>query len=105
MARIKTTDGIELHCEEALYDRLAPLGAELRFIFINSDTRILRAQPGQIAGGEIEGLSIRVMPSTQPKCIRCWQHRADVGQNAEHPDICGRCVDNVAGDGEVRHLG
>ncbi len=96
---------VELHCEEALYDRLAPLGAELRFIFINSDTRILRAQPGQIAGGEIEGLSIRVMPSTQPKCIRCWQHRADVGQNAEHPDICGRCVDNVAGDGEVRHLG
>jgi len=23
--------------------------------------------------------------------------------NPEHPEICGRCVDNISGDGEVRH--
>jgi len=23
--------------------------------------------------------------------------------NPEHPEICGRCVDNISGAGEVRH--
>jgi len=36
------------------------------------------------------------------KCIRCWQHRADVGANPDHPEICGRCVENVTGQGEDR---
>jgi isoleucyl-tRNA synthetase len=37
-----------------------------------------------------------------PKCARCWHCREDVGVNPEHPEICGRCVDNI-GAGEVRH--
>jgi isoleucyl-tRNA synthetase len=28
--------------------------------------------------------------------------REDVGANAEHPDLCGRCVENLFGKGEVR---
>lgn len=26
------------------------------------------------------------------KCERCWHWEADVGQHAEHPTLCGRCV-------------
>jgi len=26
-----------------------------------------------------------------------------VGVDPEHPEICGRCVDNISGKGEVRH--
>jgi isoleucyl-tRNA synthetase len=26
------------------------------------------------------------------KCERCWHWETDIGQNAEHPTICGRCV-------------
>jgi isoleucyl-tRNA synthetase len=26
------------------------------------------------------------------KCDRCWHWENDVGQNAEHPTLCGRCV-------------
>ena len=26
------------------------------------------------------------------KCDRCWHYEADVGQHADHPDLCGRCV-------------
>ena len=37
-----------------------------------------------------------------PKCERCWHHRPEVGSNAEHPTLCGRCVENVAGPGESR---
>lgn len=29
------------------------------------------------------------------KCERCWHWELDVGQSAEHPMICGRCVEAV----------
>ncbi|MFM2004875.1 MAG: hypothetical protein RLZZ09_530 [Pseudomonadota bacterium] len=113
MEALRTSDAIgssldaevELHCDDALYAKLAPLGEELRFILINSDTRVLRATGHSSAAGEVEGLTVRVLASTQPKCVRCWQHRADVGSHAEHPELCGRCVENVAGVGEVRLYG
>jgi isoleucyl-tRNA synthetase len=44
-----------------------------------------------------------VQPSIDEKCIRCWHHRPDVGSHPEHPEICGRCVDNLPGNrGEDR---
>jgi hypothetical protein len=36
--------------------------------------------------------------------VRCWHFRADVGSHAEHPELCGRCVDNVDGAGETAAL-
>jgi isoleucyl-tRNA synthetase len=45
---------------------------------------------------------VTVTKSAHAKCSRCWHHREDVGANAEHPELCGRCVSNVAGDGEQR---
>jgi isoleucyl-tRNA synthetase len=29
------------------------------------------------------------------KCERCWHWETDIGKNAEHPTICGRCVEAV----------
>jgi isoleucyl-tRNA synthetase len=29
------------------------------------------------------------------KCERCWHWENDIGQHAEHPTICGRCVEAV----------
>ena len=46
--------------------------------------------------------AIEAAVSEHDKCVRCWHHRADVGTHAEHPELCGRCVDNVSGDGEQR---
>ena len=74
--------------------RLAPLADELRFLLISGDVVV---QPG-----EGPGLHVTAVPTTKPKCIRCWQYRADVGSVAAHPQICGRCVDNLDGDGEDR---
>jgi isoleucyl-tRNA synthetase len=37
-----------------------------------------------------------------PKCVRCWQRRADVGSDSRHPKLCLRCVSNVEGPGEQR---
>jgi isoleucyl-tRNA synthetase len=45
-----------------------------------------------------------VTPSVHKKCVRCWHHRYDIGEHATHPELCGRCVDNIDGDGEVRQF-
>jgi isoleucyl-tRNA synthetase len=47
-------------------------------------------------------LTISVASSPHPKCERCWHYRADVGANAAHPQLCGRCVVNLFGAGEPR---
>ena len=54
-----------------------------------------------VSGG---GVWLRVQPLEDPKCVRCWHRRPDVGAHPEHPEICGRCVDNVAGEGERRQF-
>jgi isoleucyl-tRNA synthetase len=49
-----------------------------------------------------EGVWIEVKPSSQPKCVRCWHLRSDVGSDPSHPELCARCVVNVEGPGEER---
>ncbi len=39
--------------------------------------------------------AVSVTASSFAKCERCWRHRSDIGQNGEHPTLCGRCVDAV----------
>jgi isoleucyl-tRNA synthetase len=48
--------------------------------------------------------TIAVAPSAHRKCERCWHWRADVGVDAGHPLLCGRCLSNLFGAGEARHF-
>jgi isoleucyl-tRNA synthetase len=48
------------------------------------------------------GVWIAARPATEPKCVRCWHHRADVGAHPAHPLLCGRCISNIEGPGEQR---
>jgi isoleucyl-tRNA synthetase len=57
------------------------------------------AVPATTTGG---ALWIKAQASAHAKCVRCWHHRADVGSDAAHPELCGRCIENVAGSGEAR---
>jgi isoleucyl-tRNA synthetase len=41
------------------------------------------------------GLIIDVVKAEGAKCERCWNIRTDVGTQADHPTICGRCVEAV----------
>jgi len=43
-----------------------------------------------------------VIKSSHQKCVRCWHHREEIGENEEHKDLCGRCIENVEGEGETR---
>ncbi len=38
---------------------------------------------------------VSVTKADGQKCERCWHWEMDIGQNAEHPTICGRCVEAV----------
>jgi len=39
--------------------------------------------------------SVVVSKADGQKCERCWHWETDLGQNAEHPTLCGRCVEAV----------
>ncbi|AYC34335.1 isoleucine--tRNA ligase [Pseudomonas cavernae] len=96
---------VTLFAEEQLAGQLSKLGDELRFVLITSTATLapLSAAPAEAVETEVSGLKLKVVKSGHTKCGRCWHHRADVGVNPEHPEICGRCVDNIGGAGEVRH--
>jgi len=41
---------------------------------------------------DAEGLTVEAVKADGQKCERCWHWETDVGVNADHPLICGRCV-------------
>jgi isoleucyl-tRNA synthetase len=98
--RVAGKIGSSLQAEVAIraagdrYGLLASLGDDLRFVLICSKTTLVK-----VAAGE-EGVA--ATPSPHAKCPRCWHWRADVGANAEHPELCGRCDANLHGAGEPR---
>ncbi|KVX03861.1 isoleucine--tRNA ligase [Alcaligenes faecalis] len=85
---------IDIYANGQDLEFLQSLGEDLRFMLIVSRADVH-------AGEGV--LRIDVTPTEQAKCERCWHHRPDVGQSAEHPTLCGRCEDNLFGEGEVRH--
>ena len=95
---------IGLRLEEGLSDLLGRLGDELRFVLISSYARVhpLAEKPDHAVETDVEGLAVLVTASDKAKCARCWHHREDVGADVRHPEICGRCVENIETAGESR---
>ena len=77
------------------YEVLVRLGEDLRLVFITSRATVHRVAT------EAEG-HIDVSASLHDKCERCWHYREDVGADAQHATLCGRCVSNLFGSGEAR---
>jgi isoleucyl-tRNA synthetase len=89
---------LTLHADPAIVERYKQVADELRFFFIVSDLRLdIGEAPADAVLTELEGANVWVSAtvSDAPKCVRCWHHRDDVGKHAEHPELCGRCVENV----------
>lgn len=95
---------VTVYANEAIQSPLTQLGNELRFVLITSQAVIKPLSEADIAEGELAGLAVKVERAEGEKCPRCWHYATDIGANAEHPSVCGRCVENVAGNGEVRHF-
>ncbi len=96
---------VQLFLSPDYYDALKIIADEFRFILITSYANLqpLSACPEDAVTTELDGLRIKVNTSQHTKCVRCWHQRDDVGTHAEHPELCGRCVENVVGTGETRH--
>ncbi len=83
---------VEIRCSGEKHAALTSLDDDLKFVFICSATSVV----------EDANESVTATPLAHAKCERCWHVREDVGTNAEHPGLCGRCVSNLHGAGEVR---
>ena len=73
---------------------------ELRYLFITSQVDLLDS-PEAVQGLEYSLQSdtwqIGVVNAEGQKCDRCWNYSTHVGEFAEHPLICERCVPALAG--------
>lgn len=95
---------VTLYADGELHALLTQLGDELRFALITSNVHVAYlADADGSADTELAGLKVRLMKTEAVKCERCWHHREDVGAHTGHETICGRCVTNIDGEGEVRH--
>ncbi|KRO92644.1 MAG: isoleucine--tRNA ligase, partial [SAR92 bacterium BACL26 MAG-121220-bin70] len=94
---------IAVYADQALHETLAKLGDELRFVTITSKAVLSPLSNGSaLPESSLSGLRVSVSRSTATKCVRCWHFIEDVGAREDHPEICGRCIDNISGVGEVR---
>jgi len=86
-------------------EALNKLDQELRFVLITSGASVENIDSKPENAVEAEGASgvwLSVKASDAEKCVRCWHHQESVGSHADHPELCGRCVENVDGEGEAR---
>jgi len=98
---------VTLYADAEWTATFAPLADELRFVLITSDAAVADAavRPAEALAADAEGRSglwLQVRRSDAAKCARCWHRRADVGTVSAHPELCGRCVGNLEGPGEIR---
>jgi isoleucyl-tRNA synthetase len=73
---------------------LSAVGEELRFWLLTSEATVAVQDTGAV--------SVAARKSAALKCARCWHHRRDVGEHAQHPKLCRRCVTNTSGGSEER---
>ena len=83
---------VTLTLPQAEYELLAPLGDDLKFIFITSSAALKLGKR----------LEVEIAVSQYTKCERCWHYRKEVGTLQSYPLLCQRCVDNLYEKGEVR---
>ena len=86
---------VEIKASGEKFAVLNSVGDDLRFVMITSQATVT-----EVASDAEE--AIVVTASSHQKCERCWNYRADVGTHADHPGLCGRCVTNLFGSGEMR---
>jgi isoleucyl-tRNA synthetase len=89
---------IILECSSSLFEKLSWMAQELRFVLMCSKIQLVQNK----SETDEKFLKVLVAPTQAPKCVRCWHHCDDIGTNKDHPEICGRCIENVVGQGEER---
>ncbi len=64
--------------------------------FLNGAELKIQLAPGNSEdSSQLAFSDIVVTKATGEKCPRCWRWEDDIGSNADHPTICGRCADQL----------
>ena len=103
MARQKKVVGhsldscVTIQTPEKLQGLLTEYRDTLRALLIVSQVDIVSAGtiPDPYESTEFEGLKVGVAKARGVKCERCWNYSETVGESADHPTICTRCVQNL----------
>ncbi len=66
-------------------------------LFIVSKVDVVYGNGKGIKSAEFPGLTIEVKAAETEKCLRCWTHHGSVGADKDHPELCPRCAEVVAG--------
>ena len=74
-----------ISADSETFEFLGSYLAELRYIFIVSQVELSKG----------DSLSITVARAEGEKCERCWNYSTRVGESAELPTVCERCVDHL----------
>jgi isoleucyl-tRNA synthetase len=95
---------VTINADPALAAQLRTISDELRFVMITSSATVAELDPGADSVTLRSGMRVSIAANASPhqKCARCWHHREEVGNDEEHPELCGRCIDNIEGAGEQR---
>lgn len=95
---------IEIYAKPEALSYLNRVQEELRFAFLTSKVTCIPTDtwPAEALVSENEQYAVLAYKTSAKKCSRCWHHVEDVGTHNEHPSICGRCIENLHGEGEKR---
>jgi isoleucyl-tRNA synthetase len=75
---------------KGLYDVLHQHEDQLKTVFIVSQVALS-------TGDDVKDVRVEVKKAEGQKCVRCWVYDTSVGQNADHPAICRRCIETIEG--------
>lgn len=97
---------VVIYAEEPKQTLLTRLQNELRFVLITSSATVkpLSDRPQTVVFSADLGIGVEVKPSEAPKCARCWHRSEDVGCDAQHPELCPRCIGNIGQAAEERQF-
>jgi isoleucyl-tRNA synthetase len=81
-----------------LMEKLRPYEDQLRALFIVSSVTLVESDQLEegLESETLPGVKVKVTPSSDPKCERCWVHDFTVGHDETHPTICKRCMQALA---------
>ncbi len=66
--------------------------------FIVSQVELTEDAAGAVESTQVPGLKVNVAAAEGSKCERCWNYATSVGDRAEHPSLCSRCVAALAAE-------
>ncbi|WWO95557.1 MAG: isoleucine--tRNA ligase [Candidatus Dasytiphilus stammeri] len=99
--------GISIYTIGSIAEKLKLLGSELKFFLLTSSAEIMDYELAPVNSYKSESISklkFFLYKASGTKCLRCWHYTTDIGQNSNFPELCGRCVNNIIGKGEIRHF-